>query len=259
VVLRDKGVRYRARYAEGGTDTVVGYSVRLPGAEHGSRRAVWSGGGRLARDLTLPSLRRGWRKDAEAQRRAVSEWSSPAPSSPRSAAERQAEFEQRGLMWHRCRMELERVRGQLRAGGSEPAAVSHAAREGTGVLAAWSLALEKENPGALARGARQLARSAELPAHTQVSPKPLSRASGLELFMLAAGNPDSAVGWLIVAREIALLAGEIGRVHRARGELDRAQQIEIDLSGELAEVQAQLERDRPQTGATLDDDAQAAK
>jgi hypothetical protein len=32
--------------------------------------------------------------------------------------------------------------------------------------------------------------------------------------MLAAGTPDSAVGWLIVSREIALLAAELGRVHR---------------------------------------------
>ena len=74
--LRDEGVRLRPRYAEGGTEEVVGYSVRLPGAEHGPRRSVWYGGGRLARDLTLPALRRGWRQDAEAQRRAVSEWSS---------------------------------------------------------------------------------------------------------------------------------------------------------------------------------------
>ena len=145
-------------------------------------------------------------------------------------------------------MELERVRQQLRAAGSDPAAIAHAAREGAGVLAAWSLALEGEQPGALARAARQLARSAELPAHTPVPPKPLSRASGLALFMLAAGKPDSAVGWLIVSREIALLATELGRVHRARGELERAQQIETELGAELAQIEAALERERPHVG-----------
>ena len=36
--------------------------------------------------------------------------------------------------------------------------------------------------------------------------------------MLAAGKPDSPVGWTIVAREIALLSTEVGRAHRARGE-----------------------------------------
>ena len=163
-------------------------------------------------------------------------------------------------MWHRCTTELERVRQQLRAAGSDPAAIAHAAREGAGVLAAWSLALEGEQPGALARAARQLARSAELPAHTPLPRRrQLSRASGLALFMLAAGKPDSAVGWMIVAREIALLASELGRVHRARGELDRAQQIETELGAELAQIEAALERERPRTGEDLDAEAQAAK
>ena len=83
--LRDEGVRLRPRYAEGGTEEVVGYSVRLPGREHGPQRSVWYGGGRLARDLTLPALRRGWRQDAEAQRRAVREWSSSTSAAPRVA------------------------------------------------------------------------------------------------------------------------------------------------------------------------------
>ena len=203
---------------------VVGYSVRLLGADEGPRRNVWYGGGRLARDLTLPALRRGWRQDHDAQRRAVDEWRSSTPWSPRSREERRAELEQCGLMWHRCTVELERVRQQLRVAGRDPAASAHAAREGAGVLAAWSIALEGEQPGALARAARQLARSAELPAHTPVPAKPPSRASGLALFILAAGKPDTPVGWMIVTREIALLAAELGRVHRARGELARAQQ-----------------------------------
>ena len=162
-------------------------------------------------------------------------------------------------MWHRCTMELERVRRQLRAAGSDPASIAQAAREGAGVLAAWSLALEGERPGVLARAARQLARSAELPAHTPAPPKQLSRASGLALFMLAAGNPDSPVGWLIVSREIARLAGELGRVHRGRGELERAQQIESELGAELAQIESTLERERPRADEVLDAEAQAAK
>ncbi len=176
-----------------------------------------------------------------------------------SPAERQAELEQRGLMWHRCTMELERVRQQLRTAGSDPAAIAHAAREAAGVLAAWSTALEGEQPGPLARAARQLARSAELPAHTPKPPKQLSHASGLALFTLAAGQPDSTVGWLIVSREITLLAGELSRAHRGRGELDRAQQIETELGAELAQIDATLERERPRTNEVLDSEAQAAK
>ena len=256
--LGDEGIRWRARYAEGGTDMVVGYSIRLPGADEGPRRSVWYGGGRLARDLTLPALRRSWGQNEDARQRAVAKWKTTS-TSPRSPAERQAELEQRTLISHRCTMELERVRQQLRAAGNDPAAIAHAAREGAGVLAAWSLALEGDQPGALARAARQLARSAELPAYTPAPAKPPSRASGLALFMLAAGKPDSAVGWAIVAREIALLATELGRVHRARGELDRAQQIETELGAELAQIEAALDRERPHTGQDLDAEAQDAK
>ena len=257
--LHDEGVQVRPRYAEGGTDVVVGYSVRLPGADDGPRRSVWYGGGRLARDLTLPALRRGWRQDEEARGRAVAGWSSSTQARLRSPEERQAELEQRGLLWHRCTAELELVRQQLRAAGNDPAAIAQAAREGAGVLAAWSVAQEGEQPEALARAARELARSAELPAYTPMPRKPLSRASGLALFMLAAGKPDTPVGWVIVARELALLASELGRVHRARGELDRAQQIEAALVAELGQIKGTLERERSGAGEDLDAEAQAAR
>jgi hypothetical protein len=75
------------------------------------------------------------------------------------------------------------------------------------------------------------------------------------MFMLAAGRPDSAVGWLLVWRELGLLAREIGRVHRARGELDRAREIETDLHAELEEIRARIDADRPDP-ATVELDAE---
>jgi hypothetical protein len=259
-LVREHGVQARPRYAEGGgTGVVVGYSVRLRGSGHGGQGSVWYGGGRLARDLTLPALRRHWHGDDETRRRAVTEWRAGAGATPRSSSERQAELEQRALVWHRCTMELEHVRAQLRAAGNDPAAIAHAAGEGAGVLAAWSIALEGDRPGALARAARELARSAELPAHRRPPPKTGSRASGLALLLLAAGKPDSTVGWLIVAREIALLANELGRVHRARGDLARAQEIQSTLASELEQITARLDRERSHTGAELDPEAHTAE
>jgi len=258
--LREHGLHARPRYAEGGTSKVVGYSVSLASGEHDRGRAVWYGGGRLARDLTLPALRRSWGQDHVEERRAVDEWKRAGGGSRRSSAERRAELEERGLLWHRCTAEIERVRLQLRAAGSDPAACAHAAREGAAVLAAWSIDLEGEQPGPLARASRQLARSAELPAYTPAPRRPLSRASGLALFMLASGRPDSAVGWLLVCRELGLLAGEIGRVHRVRGELDRAREIETDLQDELKRIRERINADRPApVAAELDAEAEAAK
>jgi hypothetical protein len=145
----------------------------------------------------------------------------------------------------------------LRA-GTDPAACAHAAREGAALLAAWSIELEGEQPGPLARASRQLARSAELPAYTPATRRPLSRASGLALLLIAAGRPDSAVGWLLVCRELGLLAGEIGRVHRARRELDRAGEIETDLHDELERIRARIDADRPES-VELDAETEAAR
>ena len=260
--LRDRGVHARARYGAGGTGSVVGYSVRLAGPSEGRARTVWYGGGRLARDLSLPALRRGWGQEHGEQQRAVAAWSSGSGAGQRTAAERQAELGERGLVWHRCTMEIERVRLGLRAAGTDPAACAHAAREGAAVLAAWSIDLEGDQPGPLARASRQLARSAEVSASTPAAPagRAPSRASGLALFVLAAGRPESAVGWLLVCRELGLLAGEIGRVHRARGELQRAHEIETDLHGELERIRARLDADRSDVGSVeLDAETEAAR
>jgi len=226
------------------------------GSDTGRDRMVWYGGGRLARDLTLPSLRRAWQQDAAGQRRALSEWNPWTGSQPRSDAERQAELEQRALMWHRCTAEIERVREQLRAAGVDPAACAHAAREAAGVLAAWSMAREA---GPLARAARQLARSGELHAHANQPPaRPAARASGLALFILAAGKPDSTFGWLLVCRELALLARELGRAHQLRGELQRAPEIEATLGGEIEAVRSTLESQHSESAAPLDPNAATA-
>ncbi|MGH2868017.1 MAG: relaxase/mobilization nuclease domain-containing protein, partial [Solirubrobacteraceae bacterium] len=256
--LREHGLQGRPRYAQGATSNVIGYSVRLAGGGHDHDQAVWYGGGRLARDLTLPALRRSWHQEPGEERRAVDHWKSGSVAGNRSPAERRAELEQRGLLWHRCTTEIERVRLQLRAAGTDPAACAHAAREGAAVLAAWSIELEGDQPGPLARASRQLARSAELPAYTPAPRRPLSRASGLALFMLAAGQPDSAVGWLLVCRELELLVGQIGRAHRGRGELDRAHQIETELHAGLEEILARLDANRPEF-VELDAETEAAR
>jgi hypothetical protein len=93
--LREHQVGVRPRYGEGGRTTVVGYSVRLPGPDTGPDRVVWFGGGRLARDLTLPALRAGWQQDAVEQAAAVREWSSSSSAS-RSARERRVAVADRG-------------------------------------------------------------------------------------------------------------------------------------------------------------------
>jgi hypothetical protein len=94
----------------------------------------WYGGRRLARDLTLPALRRAWRQDGADQRRALSEGNPWTASQPRCEAEWRAELERRG--------DVAPVHDgdRARAAGADPAACAYAAQEAAGVLAAWSLA-----------------------------------------------------------------------------------------------------------------------
>lgn len=232
--LREHGVRARPRYAEGDRMKVVGYSVRLPGPDTGHDRAVWFGGGRLARDLTLPSLRAGWQQDASEEVAAVKEWSPRTGTPARSEDQRRAEVRDRALVWQRCVGEIERLRGQLRGVDNDPAGAARVARDGAGVLAAWSLALEGDAPGPLARAARQLARSAEHPAHRRTPPpRARPRSSALALFLLAGARPDSPAGWFLLARQLSLLGRELARLHQLRGELDRAREIETGLDAEL--------------------------
>ena len=58
--LRQTGVLVRVRFSEINPGQVTGYAVALAGHVAGDGAPRWYGGGRLAAELTLPQLRRGW-------------------------------------------------------------------------------------------------------------------------------------------------------------------------------------------------------
>jgi hypothetical protein len=257
--LRDQNVRVRPRYAEGGRTAVVGYSVGLPGPESGQRRSVWFGGGRLARDLTLPSLRAGWQQSDAEQAEAVKQWSTWTSSRPRTRDQRHAELEHRAMSWHQCVHEIDRLRGQLRGADNDSAGVARVARDGAGILAAWSVALEGDNPGELARASRQLARSAELRAYRRLPPaRPRPRSSRLALYLLAGARPDSTAGWFLAARQLSFLGRDLARLHQLRGDLDRARELETNYATELDQVHEHLTAQMPAAAAPADPEVAAA-
>jgi hypothetical protein len=232
--LREQKVRVRPRYTEGGRSSVVGYSVGLPGPASGPDRAIWFGGGRLARDLTLPSLRAGWQQADSEQQEAVKEWSRWTSVRPRARAERRAELEHRAVHWHQCVGDVDRLRRQLSGVDRDPAGCARVARNAAGILAAWSVALEVNAPGSFARASRQLARSAEQRAvHRKSPPRPWPSSSMLALFLLAGARPDTTGGWFVLARQLSLLGRDLAHVHRLRGEVDRACELEIEFTTHL--------------------------
>ncbi len=70
--LREQGVAVRPRFATGDRATVVGMSVALPTGD--GQTLIWHGGGRLAKDLTLPAIRTQWGQTTEQQIAAVDVW-----------------------------------------------------------------------------------------------------------------------------------------------------------------------------------------
>jgi hypothetical protein len=259
--LREHDVLVRPRYAEGGRFAVVGYSVRLPGPDTGPDRSIWFGGGRLARDLTLPSLRQDWAQDAGEQAAAVTEWGPWTQPAPRSPAERIAELEERAVSWHHCISEIDRLRSRLRAAVGDPTDTARAAHDAAGILAAWSVALEANTPGLLARSSRQLARSAEYRAARRPAlGRPRPRGSVIALYLLAGARPDSTSGWFLLTRQLSFLGRELAMLHRLQGEVDRAREIETGLVPQLDQANHQLaSRASTDPAATPADPERAAR
>ena len=181
--LQTAGVLARPRFAVGSTAAVIGYSVAVRPAA--GRNPVWFGGGRLARDLTLPRLREGWIAPATPSASFAEAWRSGVGggASNGERVETSAVAEQ---MWSRGIRDVDRLRSDLRAVPlGDRAAWAHAARDAAGVFAAWSSRVETV-PGPLAETARMLARSAHLPAHESGSK---ADRDGLHRVTTAAGCP----------------------------------------------------------------------
>ena len=76
--LRDAGLAARPRYDRVGGHRVVGYAVAEKPSDGGV--AVFFGGGKLARDLSLPALRDRWRDGEAESQEAAAEWAGEAPA-----------------------------------------------------------------------------------------------------------------------------------------------------------------------------------
>jgi hypothetical protein len=153
--LRGSGVLVRPRFETGGQDAVVGYSVALR-AQDGDM-PIWFGGGKLAKDLTLPNMRQFWEQSAGDRTAAVVEWRSAKAVAPgREAILGDSDD------WMRALASVERSVERLRAvPASDLAAWRGVARETAGVFAAWSRRFEGDSPGSMADVADALARSAQ--------------------------------------------------------------------------------------------------
>lgn len=252
--VRRTGVRIRPRYAAGSDSTVAGYSVALRPCAGAA--PVWYGGGRLARDLTLPRSRADWPDTPQHASAALGEWRA-AKRNQRPAGTGRETRDPDPELWTRYTREVTALREKLRAVAVEDRALwAHVARETAGAFAAWSLQVEA-TPGPLAATADSLARSAQLRAH-QVRPRqaglPSARGAALLLSSVAHGG-SGTVAQAVLLRQLGKVAVALHDAHHAAGDAHRAHDIAAVLQSQLTVVRDTLPA---LPGAVVDEQAREA-
>jgi hypothetical protein len=138
----------RPRYGEGGRERVVGYTVKTDGGEREY------GGGRLAKDLTLPKLRERWEQSPDQEREAVAVWRHGRAGPALEVKGRKA--------WTNAAERVQAVNEHLVSlSPTDTARWSSAAREASGVAGQLAQRLEADRPGPLADAAALLAHSGQ--------------------------------------------------------------------------------------------------
>lgn len=244
--MRRNGLLVRARFADGRTDVVTGYSVAAR-PEHGER-PIWYGGGHLARDLTLPRLRDRWPDTPAGASEAAAEWNA-ARRGRRVVSPGRELTTPDPQMWDRYTREISELRERLRSVPMDDrdtwAAV---ARETAGALAAWSNATEAE-PGHLAAASDALATSAQTfrrPLQPQKVAK-VSLSGAAMLLASATKGGQGAVAQAVMLRQLVRLAQALFEASRAAGEAKRAAEIAAAERDHFRAVAARL----PRTNTTV--------
>lgn len=251
--IRRGGVLVRPRFAAGRDDVVAGYSVALR-PEKGAQ-PVWYGGGRLARDLTLPRMREGWPDSPQSAQGAVDEWraTSKNPWHYRPVAPGREETTPDPKLWKHYTDEIKQLRVQMREIPFEDrAGWAHLARDTAGAFAAWSQRVEA-TPGPLAQTARDLCRTAQIRAH-ESKPKPAGRVSvaGATMMLLQASTQgQGTMAEAIMLRQLASTVKAVMDMHTAIGEAQRASQLDRTLREQYSQVRDRLPAIvRTETGQT---------
>lgn len=243
--LRSSGVLVRPRYGKGSTDAgAVGYSVATTPtkAERAAGiKPVWFGGGRLAKDLTLPRLRDEWDQSADARTAAESEWN----ASRRGAAVTITNGRERARidpeLVTRAAQDIEKWNKYLSSiPVDDHAQWARAAGRTSGVFAAWSSRVET-TPGPLAAASRSLAHAAQVPAH-QRAPRVDKRLSGggAALILMQAQIQSSGASQVLLLRQLMRTMDAIADARRATGDLARADELVALRSSELETLHADM-------------------
>ncbi|MBM6622518.1 hypothetical protein JTF08_12945 [Micrococcaceae bacterium RIT802] len=208
---RNTGLLMRPRYAKNTTDVVIGYSVAE--RPRSGERPIWFGGGRLARDLGLGQLRAQWADTAQDSLDAVAEWNAAArnkrqanPSQPRLSTTE---------MWETNTQRAREMADRLQSiPVDDHATWAKAAREASGVFAAWSNQTEV-SAGPLAATAAELSKTAQLRDYRQHGkPVELPSLAGSTMLLLAAGSQSKSAAQSALLLQLMRTAKAVHDMHQ---------------------------------------------
>ncbi len=264
--LRDAGLAARPRYDRVVGHRVVGYAVAEEPSEAGV--AVFFGGGKLARDLSLPALRERWH-DGEAERqKATAEWAGAAPATgvheaPRASRhltyrwaearerwgktalreEHQASARRSPAGWRQATEGLGDVVRRLVTVPAEDVTTWRAvASDAAGALAVLSGRLER-SPGPLARASGLLARSAQGPRQEPAKAGYVPRGTMKSVAALLAQadlDEGTPAAWRLLFAQMLRLAQAVHDAHLARSESEQAGRVADEARKALDNVRARL-------------------
>lgn len=236
--MRREGVLIRPRFETGRGDIVTGYFVALRPTK--GAQPVWHSGLRLARDLTLPELRKGWPDTPENASAAVEEWRATRKNPDRYVPARpgREESEMKPEFFKMYAEDMTRLHEYIATiDPDDHAAWAHVARETSGAYAAWSRRLEPV-PGPLARTSRTLARSAQLrPSQSRRRPVAMpSMVNTTALILAQASKGKNAAAEALLLRQLSQTTVSIFRAVQASGDARRASELAATVKNNLRAV-----------------------
>ena len=239
--LRGNGVLLRPRFETGGKEAVVGYSVALRTLV--GTAPIWFGGGKLAKDLTLPNLRQSWEVSAADRKSAVIEWSAARAVAPGREAILGISDD-----WRRAVGAIDRAVEKLKeVPVSDLAAWRGASREAAGLFAAWSRRFEGDSPGPMASAADALARSAQnRPGDPVPNREAVANFRGVAAIVAQSVlSNKSPMAWAMLIDQLGRTLRTIGEAHVARGETETARALVDNLSREFEVLHDRFETSSP--------------
>jgi hypothetical protein len=264
-LLRDAGLAARPRYDRIAGHRVVGYAVAEEPSD--GEVAVFFGGGKLARDLSLPALRDSWGDRVAERQKAAAEWAGGAPATGAHEAPRAgghltyrwaeasgrwgkslrdghlASTQRSPAGWREATEALGEVVRELGAVPAEDVSTWRAiASDAAGALAVLSGRLERV-PGPLARASGLLARSAQGPRQRPAKARCVLRGTIKSVAAVMAQadlDADTPVAWRLLLAEVLRVAQAVHDAHLARSESEQARRLADEARTALDTARARL-------------------